>query len=419
MRVHKIKGWNPQGVKTTAWVLLLVWLGVGAAWGQAPQAPEKSISLDSGMGQPNNRAVGHLGIEMLESLGALSDSTGNWAGDSYMGLLLKSYTEIYATYYVTSRYALVYHEMGHASRCQAMGASTYYTFLNETTPRYNNVYSYFLAAMSKNYDGGLTWCSGGAVPATAPADFAAIVGVTGGMNNSMYFSEQIEDEIYFNGGHWLWLFPYLSEKMDAANYVSVIQNSTVLAPGTGDPEVIQQFYAGKGYAITLNDMKQASLNSLAGSATAWMLLYKTLIHNDDTAVRAFDLGVFDAGGQEVRWRLPDTEMYFTTRGLSYKVRSAFRWGDWYFPFALETVTKGGSGSEVSMGVVKKDKQSDAPLEYSVMLIGPNLETYVRWDYLTLGLSHHHVASLHGERQIMDLTKRNTNQEFWLRVSYYY
>jgi len=137
------------------------------------------------------------------------------------------------------------------------------------------------------------------------------------------------------------------------------------------------------------------------------------------------LPAFEVGGV----RLPDTEMYATSKGLSVKVNTGYRYNNWTFPVSAEIITHGKKYGEITLGI----DRAISNIRYSgnVLLGMWGLGCSFSGDYLLIqnsyggfsiggGIIHYDQNTLFGERNITCLKQSFIySNEVFVRSSYWY
>jgi len=126
---------------------------------------------------------------------------------------------------------------------------------------------------------------------------------------------------------------------------------------------IVNYYQGRGYNIDNDKIGNGSKVSLFTSALSYQFVYQF--------VRMFS-------GKSVRFhpwefrgvQLPNTLFYMNRSGLSYKIRSGYRFGEWRFPFAVEYGYEGEKRTEFTFGAEKGFEKITAVFE---AIIGKRLD----------------------------------------------
>jgi len=325
--------------------------------------------------------------------------------------------------FLSQPYTFAFHEYGHGTRVAAIGYKPYYghgaietdadlqAALSGSVKLYDNFLSFYFSSL---FDIG-----GFAIVKPADTLFTPLTEeinngwdgliATGGLNNEMLFTEFIEDELHRNGGHIGFLIPYINGKLAARNYES----------GLGvfnDVTNIVNYYQGRGYNIDNDKIGNGSKVSLFTSALSYQFFYQF--------VRMFS-------GKSVRFhpwefrgvQLPNTLFYMNRSGLSYKIRSGYRFGEWRFPFAVEYGFEGEKRTEFTFGAEKGFEKITAAFE---AIIGKRLEFAMdvsyrqsKWLMISGGYALYDQRNLHGERLIPSLEHGSVYHDFYLRASLTY
>ena len=179
---------------------------------------------------------------------------------------------------------------------------------------------------------------------------------------------------------------------------------------------IVNYYQGRGYNIDNDKIGNGSKVSLFTSALSYQFFYQF--------VRMFS-------GKSVRFRpwefrgvqLPNTLFYMNRSGLSYKIRSGYRFGEWRFPFAVEYGFEGEKRTEFTFGAEKGFEKITAAFE---AIIGKRLDLALdvsyrqnKWLMLSGGYALYDQRNLHGERLIPSLEHGSVYHDFYLRASLTY
>ena len=387
----------------------------------------------------SNQAVGQFGVELINLVtvpanvivSPASDTNAAGSNKKFLfynssqlrnvanGLLL-----FIGSAFLSSSFTFAYHEYGHGTRAAAVGFKPFYghgsinteadinAVLSGSIKTYDNFLSFYRASLFNT--GGFTFAIPEKTLFTPLTDELNNNGwdgllLTGGLNNEMLFTEFIEDELYGNSGHIGFMLPYLSGKLSAQSY----------GTGTGvfnDLTNIVNFYDRRGYNIDSDMITNASVVSFWGSAMSYQLIYQFF---RTLAGKSSRFTPWQYRG----FQLPNTSFYMNRAGLSYKIRSGYRWQEWRFPFALEHVFEGEKRTELSFGAEKSFGKTTPMIEAT---IGKRLELTLdmsyrqnRWLMFTGGYALYDQRNLHGERFIPSLENGPTYHEFYLKTSVIY
>ena len=385
----------------------------------------------------SNKAVGQFGIELVNlttipaDLIIRPDTSSTKGGKKFLfydsrqlrnvanGLLLFA-----GSIFLSNSFTFAYHEYGHGTRVAAVGFKPFYghgviatdadlnAALSGSVKTYDDFLSFYLSSLFNI--GGFTIAfpeNTLFTPLTDEVNNNGWYGLvqTGGLNNEMLFSEFIEDELYRNGGHIGFLIPYINGKLAARNYES----------GLGvfnDVTNIVNYYQGRGYNIDNDKIGNGSKVSLFTSTLSYQLVYQFVRMFSGKSSRFHP---WEFRGLE----LPNTLFYMNRDGLSYKIRSGYRFGEWRFPFAVEHVFEGEKRTEVGFGA---EKQFDNLTTAFEAIIGKRLEFAMdvsyrqsKWLMISGGYALYDERNLHGERLIPSLEHGSTYHDFYLRASLTY
>ncbi|MDH4121145.1 MAG: hypothetical protein OEV94_05510 [Deltaproteobacteria bacterium] len=396
------------------WIVMFCLAAGPMAWANDSQEDEfiRSASLDSGYMEIANRPMLHFGMEYHQALTLADEAVEKipLLGTTSTGRLLWVAFGFSIWQPLNAPYQVSIHEWGHATRVHAMGYSFTLAPLNHPTETYDGFFPYFLAMFSHANEGGVTSWTGTPYPGV-PADILNGTPGMAGMNNQMAMSEYIEDTIYHVNGHYTYLYPYIYGKLSAYSYVQATRGELNPSPGN-DVVNVMNFWQTKGYAISMGDLETANLRAVFLSGTFWSLMNAGSGH----------INWLDPVARPLEWgpvRIPDLEAYLTTRGLSHKIKTGLRFGNWSFPIAYEQVYLGGYGEEYTLGARWANAFGLEDTTLAHTRIGTNAETLIRWRFVTLGYNLYDGMSLHGERNAISWQRGRWSDEIWARVSYRY
>jgi len=381
---------------------------------------ERTLSFDSGYFRERNsdRAWEQFGREWvdanayaLEQLNAGERWGFSREGEFMLGTALGLYT--------MNVYKVSHHEFGHGSRLEGLGYRTKYRsgatgsttrspwlfFGRRFLDPFNDAYAVYSTSDREftspvrrfvNADGTLT-------------NDGKILITTGGLNNSMAFAGSLGDRLRERGaGHYSEWLPYTMAKIDATFY----------GRGDGDLSDLETYYSNKGVSISKTDMRAANLVSFALSASTWSYLIGAADYTQGGRpwVKSYTYNGF---------ALPDVENYLTTRGMSWKLSSGYRWdAHTYFPFSAEAVLSGAGQQEYTLGMRHRNGLwHDSAVDASLRLgrgvgfgLGFTQRLSEQWS-LTLGWDHYNGRNLHGERNAVSFEDGESSDEIWARISF--
>lgn len=247
------------------------------------------------------------------------------------------------------------------------------------------------ANMSKYYDSNSS-------SFTSYADFLV---TAAGVNAEMSYASHVQDmvdagkaRISHFSGYWL-------GKLSTAGYPSD-------ESGSGDIDTITQRYGEMGLTeLSRGDYDTANYISLFGSATTWKFF---------SSIGNYVLtGQTKIQGRSSKLRMPDIDNFLTSRGLSYRVTSGYRFSeDFDLLIRIEHVTKGKRATEynLSLQYQSHDAFSGTYTVTSIFGLAPgygfkyNASLSERIN-LYAGLNYDSLKSLDGERNIHSLNDGNT------------
>jgi hypothetical protein len=383
---------------------------------------ERALSFDWGYlkKNQNNQSIGNFFVEFFQGWSWVFDSINSLSlfekNFSARGVLLLA--QGFLTYWLSEAGIRgAYHEFGHARASRAFGGRP--TFHEKKGDRgFGNVFSLFTKKIFKRHPAeALTTYY---LPNLTPPSYMTkmdrnIILMASGVNNVMYFSSLLADEVYRHNGHILDAIPYFTGKMDAYRY-------NVSNEPSSDITALTSYYASKGFNIGRKDIRRADIISLALSGSTY----------------AYILGIWDyvkqgRGKERVTplefWgiRLPEVSAYFGTRGISYHIQSAYRINPTlYIPFGYEFVFKGGRGHEFTVGVAKNFPSFyHLTVKGNVRLgsgIGGNASLSIpltKRGCLSGGVSVLNARQLFGERHMTTFKEKPRVIRGWFRLSFVY
>ena len=199
-----------------------------------------------------------------------------------------------------------------------------------------------------------------------------------------------------------------------------VYSESSLPGGEGDPSQLEASYKSKKYNIKKKDMVLANAASVLLSTTTYSLI-----------IAYFEGGRVVKPVEVFGIRPPDTGFYMTQRGLSLKFNTGIRVEgfDFSIPIYYEKVVKGSKTDEWTTGLVYDHQWFSVStlVRYNIQLDGKEAELFaelplsiIRMEFLSVsaGLTHHDARTLNGVRNIPSY-KKNTYEEIWTKVTYYY
>jgi hypothetical protein len=433
--------------------IIIIFTAVSLAAEITHPLTKRKISFDSGYinNLNTNRAIGNFGLESYQAFSAqfeyllLNTAEGEGLAKYYLRYFMFLVGEYVILY---NPYALTYHEYGHFSRSKAYGGNPTFHYMKDDAYRfegstgYTDFWTYYKRGYSITYDTlfNRNAIGGGYVntDSYSGVDYEnehrenftrKIYQRAGGLNNQAYLAELIEDDIYFRGGTVAYMWTYIYQKLAPLMYVRYAEKS--LGEGTGDIYNIITLYDGKGYNITRGDIQLYSGLSLLLSSTTYMLIgnwYLYIIGLQKASENTQNLNALEYEG----FKIPDLAFYFTDRGLTYKLKSGYRFdsGDYIIPFAVEFVVKGDQAVEPSVGVIRvfDGYTAGGNLIFNTAMddpfpVGFDLSAeyflFEKRAGISAGLVHYNGSTYFGKRNHPDYAAGIRYNELWVRASLYY
>lgn len=249
-----------------------------------------------------------------------------------------------------------------------------------------------------------------------------IIHAAAGMNNETYAAERIADRIFENkkGSAFEW-WAYLAGKLSPLCYCSMKDYKK--GPTSDDPVSLWQDYKNWGIIddVSKSDFVLAYTLSLLCSGTTYAPMF---------AARRKGFSVF--GGKQGfsplefhGFRIPETFVYMTSKGIAYRVKSGYRFNDsTTITFGTEFVAKGESKMEAVLGGHKtfgslKDLGISATFTFGKEFnvdFSCNVPLSHQF-FFDIGYSTYSADSLYGER-LTSVNKFNERRghEVWVSLS---
>ncbi len=395
------------------------------------------LSLDTRYFYPgySNRAVGQLGTELLQlsSLPAdalvRKDSINSMEGNFLFyskreaRFMVNGLLKFVTSAIISPGFTFAYHEYGHGTRAAAVGFRPFYGHGSIRSP---DDYLFAISGAVKLNDSFLPYYlaslfNTAGYTVTKPDDFLFnprfdlldagwdLDLAASGINNEMLFSEYIEDDISYRGGHLGHLIPYISGKLSAQNYS--ISNGIFNDLGN-----ILRIYKDQGKDISEEDVKRGSWIAALGSTMSYQLMWQmiNMFRGKDSNFSPWHIGAFD---------LPNTSFYINQEGLSLKIKSTYYNKKWRFPFFIEHIIQGGGQTEVGLKAQRRFDKFELALgtivSKSVELDAEVIYKPHKKFFFSAGYTLYNLNNLNGRRLIPDLQNANSFNALFLRVSYVY
>jgi len=385
----------------------------------------------------SNKAVGQFGIDLMNLATLPGDLLMKTNSNSIKGeniFLFYDSKELrnvgrglltfIGSIFLSNSYGFAYHEYGHGTRAAAIGLKPYYghgpietegdlqAALSGATKLYDNFFSFYLASLS-NTRGFSIVKPGDTIfnPLEEELNNGWWKGLTsaGGLNNSMLFTEFVEDELYQNTGHLGFMRSYLNGKLAISNYG--------IGLGLGnDINNVTNYYQEKGFNVDIDRITKGSKISFYTSTLSYQFVYQ--LFNMFTGKSAH-FKPWEIKGVQ----LPNTYFYMNRQGISYKINSGYRYQEWRFPVSVEYIYEGESQKEITLGAQKKSDKLTSSFE---MILGNVFEFSLDASYnlnnkiiLSSGYELYNRGNLHGERLIPSLEHGAKFHSIYLKASFAY
>jgi len=409
--------------------LLVIGVGIQAPLNHGPatlaaqtQDPVRTFSFDSRyVAQTySNDAVAGFGVDVL-NLSTLSTQLiepSTRLRNAAQGVLLLVGSTI-----LGQAFSLAFHEYGHGTRAAAAGFEPRYGFGTISTdaqvdaallapPEYKSFLPYFLGSFFTQNGYTLATPDDTRFPPLTQEELVEtgwnVLLAAGGLNNEMLLAERIEDEMYRNGGHIGFITTYINSKLSASQY-------DLVGP-FGDVGNTVTNYQAMGFDIDQDRIDSASRASFFLSSLSYQLIYQTVRMFTGASIR---FTAWEPGGVQ----LPNTSFFMTRSGLSYRVRTGYRTGDWQFPLAVERVFEGDKRTEVSIGAERGLERMHVRARATVgegigVALGAGYRIRDGVD-LSAGYALYDSRNLLGERLIPSLENGSRYHDLFLRASFAY
>jgi hypothetical protein len=312
---------------------------------------QRTISLTPGIFDErmfnSNDMMKEIPLSYMQAMSSLFDYSINISQNKLLNYGCAGFVALLDISIATAN-NVAYHEFGHARALNSFGVSDYsygvpdfqkkgYAYQTKTM---HDLFWVILARFEDYEKTGAYcgWSSG--VNFTSKQD---IIISAAGLNNQMRYSQSIADVIHEQKGHFLYIFDYYMGKNSSYRYADITEQSYKIGyVSTGnDIHAVITELKNNGINISTTDIKDASYTSLLLSSTTWAFVYAGIFN--------LPKGNFEVPAAIWKgWRLPDTNFYMTTKGLSYEVVTGFHIDEhWYIGLSIEYIFKGKSFFELS------------------------------------------------------------------------
>ena len=296
-------------------------------------------------------AMSHFFQEIYMAQGAVLDTISNtWWGqrNGHLTFLVELPFNIWISFVQT----LAYHEIGRYSRFKAFGFDAAFKVGVLGKKTYYNPFSFTAGLLVNPWDLAISFPRGrvfepeGAHELSHRYRDGAFIMAMAGLNNIMRFAGDLSDGVYDGRAHPSEFLGYLLCKLAGTIYPR---------------KLLKGLYRLNALPVSKGDITRANVAAfaLSGSTYSYILsLFRPFpIDREVTPLEVYGV------------RVPDLETYFMTEGISYKLKTGFRWShSLSFPIALEFVGNGTPGYEVTLGVHKHFEEFfDMSLGVNVMV----------------------------------------------------
>lgn len=296
--------------------------------------------------QYTNKQLAHFGLELIRGTARLEDFiTSNIDNEKR-----KRYTQWFARaiyIFIYNAFEFAYHEIGHGLRVNAYGKDFQLTLDYDDDhsdfKKDQNFFKFFIKNIG-NFDGAGTRIQGLAILSeTGEIKYTDLkeedlVFSAGGMNNETYMTERITRDFHNRGRLSFYeSFSYFLGKLYPTGYALI--NCKEGQENGFDPIRVENLYKKLGISATRNDIARCGLVSFLLSGTTYSIMKS--IFSPDKHVTPISFYNFQA---------PDVFAYITSKGISYRLVSAYKCLDnLKFLFGAEHVFRGKSTTEVHLG----------------------------------------------------------------------
>ena len=376
----------------------------------------------------SNTQLADVGLETLQGYSFYSQRLEGLLPQNDMVRVAVRSATLFGNWHVSLAFEVAYHELGHATRVGAYGRN--YKFGGVLTDSTDEDTGFFQLYGRLLLSGGLLSKTASVhaydskfEPAerknlTGPdlADYTAkqeLIIHAAGVNNQMAFAERVADEAYEGDGHWTFALPYLRGKLWSIAYGKD-------APRY-DMDRVFGSYDQLGVAASKSQMNRANLLALLASGSTYRYsrgLYSYLRDGSHRPTGAYEFH---------NVRVPETSVYLTSRGISYKVKIGYRFEDGQLlNAALEYVAHGDHSAELTLGLAKKvESLRGAKLSGNAILgrgMGGEIKASIPLSDVSsigMGLGHYSGKTLYGERNVPSLEYGPSSTMLWFKMSLNY
>jgi hypothetical protein len=427
-------------VKRKLFSFVVVFGLIGAVFcSEAIVGKKDSVTISSGYieGLYTNDQLVNFGVELVGGIDRLENYCFGGKGlDVSDGCLLTLFV-MAGGIVVNGCFSIAFHEVGHGLRGKAFG-NRYSLHIKGDDEAKNfkkkeNFFGYFFRRMTKPFKVGSCRRSESSVDLEVDSNGRyiyrggdvkkSLIISCGGINNQVYFSEVLTNKFLMKGEMGaIEGFTIILNKMMPSLYSDSESNEEKKKGpwGTSNDVVrIAECYKELGIPVTKGDIQKAGLIAtfLSGTTYSYIIgLYNGISNGQTPRSKPIEFFNFTA---------PDTYAYLTSKGVSYKMVSTYKYQeDFRIIFGVERVFSGKKTTEVTLGVNKDFPTLNASGEIIIMLgQGFNIVTNLSFPVGTTfsingGVSSCSTGSLYGERIVRNLKGGRSNNVF-VSASYWY
>lgn len=298
-----------------------------------------SITLSSAYfeSQYTNKQLANLGLEAIRWMARLEDFLASNFDNEERNAARWCARALYILF-IHRAFNTAYHEIGHGLRAKAYGNDFQLTEHNDNGDfkKDQNFFKFFVKKMG-NFSRALCRYKKGL------KDEEELVIAAGGMNNETYIAERISRDFHDRGRlSFAESFAYFYGKLSPVAYAlsKNSKNEEADALSGDDPVAVGGFYKRLGISATKNDIALGGLVSTLLSGTTYSIIKSAFSPNEYATPISF-----------YNFQAPDMFSYVTSKGISYRLTSAYKYqDDLKFLFGAEHVFHGKSTTEIHLGV---------------------------------------------------------------------
>ena len=316
---------------------------------------------------------------------------------------IANFTSFLIKFYIIEGFTTAYHELGHAMRNSAVGYDYYFGISNinayhDMLIHNKNFFSFlFDTTFVRPLKGGYT----ASIKSTKIETKTDLIISAAGINNETYFQEKVIERNYLNNNLNISNFFYfISSKIGNIRYVISSKKYKNNLPY--DPNSVLINYRLLNINVDRDDLIKSFAISILSSQFTYSFLYSIFSGEYYKQHRVEPL-------KYKSFFLPDIFPYMTSKGISYRIKSGYKYSDnLSFRFGIEFVTIGNYTQEFIFGINKKFENNQI-LDFTTIFgkYGVNFElthTIPVSKYINFNLDFdiYSTKSLHGERNARNL-----------------